>query len=140
VNTRKRRLFCAVALIAVGCGKSHEDPSAFDTGAKEAVRVFYSAIVNRDWPVAYAVVHPDGRRGWSQGQFAGRADTYRKQLGFEPITVRVPTCEEHGQEATAHLEISGKGGGRTIYKDAITLRNFDGRWLIVLPANFGQVR
>lgn len=127
-----------VVLLAAGCGKAPDEPAAPDTGAKDAVRSFYSAIVGKDWAAAFAAVHPDGRRGWSQEQFARRAEAYRRHLGFEPAAVRVPICEERGEEATAHVELNGQGSGRHSFKDAVTLRRREGRWFVVLPANFGQ--
>jgi hypothetical protein len=123
----------------VGCGKAPETTASPDTGAKEAVRNFYGAIIGKDWATAYATVHPEGRRGWSREQFTQRAEAYRRYLGFEPKSVRVPILEERGTEATAHLELTGTttGKGRHDFKDAITLRAVDGRWLVMLPSNFG---
>lgn len=127
-------------LLLLGCGKTPETTASPDTGAKDAVREFYSAIIGKDWATAYARVHPDSRRSWPHDQFTRRAEAYRRHLGFEPKSVRVPILEERGTEATAHLELSGTGAanGRHDFKDAMTLRSADGRWFLVLPANFGQ--
>jgi hypothetical protein len=64
-------------------------------------------------------------------------EAYRKRLGFEPTAVRVPACEEHGDEATAHVVLAGRGSGRHEYKDAVVRRR-DGRWLVAFPAEFGR--
>ena len=71
-------------------------------------------------------------------EFGRQAGAYRRQLGFEPTAVRVPACEERGDEATAHVVLTGRGKDRHEYKDAVMLRRRDGRWLVVLPAEFGR--
>ena len=58
-------------------------------------RGFFGAIIDRDWPGAYAILDPDSRRNLTpQEQFAARAEAYRKYLKFEPTAVRIPICEE----------------------------------------------
>ncbi len=128
-----------IVLVAVGCGKAPEVPTSPDTGAKDAVRGFYTAIIGKDWSGAYAFVHPEARRSLSQEQFARKAEAYRRYLAFEPKTVRIPIIEERGEEATAHIELAGTGKARHDFKDAITLRSVDGRWVVILPVNFGNV-
>ncbi len=127
-----------MVLFAFGCGKTPDTQASADTGAKDAARAFYAAIIGKDWAGAYAAVHPEGCRGWSLKQFASRAEAYRRHLGFEPKAVRVPVIEERGSEATAHVELTGQGSARHGFRDAIMLRSTDGRWFVVLPANFGQ--
>ena len=63
---------------------------------------------------------------------------YLKQVGFEPSGVKVAVCEERGDEATAHVVLTGRGHGRHEFKDAATLRRRDGRWGVVLPSGFGR--
>jgi hypothetical protein len=134
----RRAIVSWAALVAIaGCGGA-ERPSAVDTGAKEAARGFYKAIIDRDWPAAYQALHPNSLRTTSPEQFARRAEAYRRYLKFEPTTVRVPTCEEHGAEATARVELGGSGAARHSFKDAITLRKQGDQWFVVLPASFGQ--
>ena len=105
---------------------------------RKPARGFFGAIIDRDWPAAYAILDPDSRRNLTQEQFVRRAEAYRKYLKFEPTAVRIPICEERGAEATAHIELTGSGAGRHSFKDALVLRKSGGSWLVVLPVSFGQ--
>jgi hypothetical protein len=132
------RLGPVLLILAVaGCGRSSE-PSTPDTGSREAVRGFYDALIRRDWPGAYALLHPDAAKGLSAQEFSRRAEAYRGKLGFDPTRVAVRTCEEHGDEATARISLSGPGGSRHAYGDNLFLRRHDGQWRVILPARFGQ--
>lgn len=122
----------------VGCGRGPEGPTAPDTGAREAARGFYRAIIAKDWARAYAALDPDSRRNLSPEQFTRRADAYRKYLTFDPTTIRIPICEERGTGATARIELTGSGAGKRTFKDAVMLRKRDDRWFIDLPVGFGQ--
>lgn len=124
-------------LAVAGCGPA-ADPGPPDTGAREAARGFYRAVVQRDWARAYAALDPGSRKGCSEGEFVRRGEAYRRHLGFDPTEVRVPTCAERGDEATARVELTGPGAGRHHFKDAVTLRRHDGRWRVVLPPRFGK--
>lgn len=126
-------LFVAVA----GCGRSSE-PATQDTGSRESVRGFYDAIIRRDWQGAYTLLHPDAAKGVSAQEFSRRAEAYRGKLGFDPTRVAVRTCEEHGDDATARVALSGPGGSRHTYEDNLFLRRQDGQWRVVLPSRFGQ--
>ena len=125
---------CWLALALAGCRGA---PAAARTGAEQAVREFYEALVRRDWNAAHAVLHADSRAKPSAAQFARRAESYRRQLSFEPEQVVVRSCEEHGSEATAHVVL--RGGTRS-YRDAIVLRKDGTIWGIVLPPRFGEKR
>lgn len=124
-----------LALLLAGCGKPAEPVT--DTGAKAAARGFFDAVARQDWPAGYAALHPDARRGLTEAEFARRAAAYRRRLGFEPAAVRVPVCEEHGDAATARVELVGRGHGRHQYRDAVTLRRDAGGWRVLPPAKFG---
>jgi hypothetical protein len=134
--SRPVRLAAALLLGAVGCGRPAE-PAPPDTGAKDAARGYFDAVIRRDWPAAYAGLHPDTTKSLPAADFARRAEAYRRQLGFEPTAVHLRTCEENGDRATARVELTGSGSGRHRYKDAVTLRNEGGKWLLVLPPRFG---
>jgi hypothetical protein len=96
-------------------------------------------MLRQDWTSAYAALHRDSRKGCSAEQFARRATAYRQNLRLEPDAVRVRSCEEHGDEAVAHVVVTGRSGPEArSYKDAITLRRDDTGWAIVLPPNFGR--
>ena len=117
---------------AGGCRKK-ADPGPPDTGAKSAARAFYDALLRRDDAAARAVVDPEP----TADAFGPLAEGYRAKLGFGPTAVHVLACEEHGDDATAHVELTGPAAGRHRYKDAITHRSVAGGWRVVLPPTFG---
>ncbi len=125
---------CWLTLTLAGCRGS---PVPAGTGAEQSVRAYYEALVRRDWNTAHGALHPDSRAKQTAAQFARCAESYRRQLGFEPEQVVVRSCEEHGSEATAHVVL--KGGTRT-YRDAIVLRKDDAGWGVILPPRFGEKR
>src|SRR5262245_7167342 len=84
-----------------GCSRTPEPPTG--TGAKEAVRSYFEALMRRDWQQAYAALHPDSRKRYTPEQFALLAQAYRQNLGFEPQELHVRSCEEQGARAIAHI-------------------------------------
>lgn len=130
-----RAISFGVLLLTVGC-RTDEPPQPLDTGSRLAVRAFYTGIIQRDWANAYDTSHADSRKACAIEAFTKSAQTYRQKLGFEPNAVHVRSCDEHGDEATAHVVLTGPGNKRHQYKDAIVLRRLDGKWWIVLPAAF----
>jgi hypothetical protein len=120
-----------------GCGRPTESTTP-DTGSRESVRGFYNAIILRDWPGAFTLVHPEESKRMSAAEFGRRAESYRDKLGFDPARVAVRTCEEHGDEATARIVLSGPGKTRHQYEDNLFLRRHDGQWRVMLPVRFGQ--
>ena len=130
------RVVCLLLLAVVGCAPS---PPVADTGSRATVQTYFEALVRRDWPNAYAALHPESRKGWTLDQFTRAAQTHRKALGFEPEEIHVSSCEEHGTEATAHVLLSGHTSKKLLnYKDAVTLKRADTGWGIVVPASFGK--
>jgi hypothetical protein len=123
-------------LALAGCGRPADGPPA-DTGSRAAVRAFFEAVGRRDWSVAYDALDPDSRARCSGEEFARRAEAYRQGLGLDPTGVRIPACEERGDDATAHVVLTGRGHGRREYRDAVTLRRRDGRWGVLPPAGIG---
>ena len=134
-----RRWGVAWMLLLAGCGSTPTSPAP---GAAEAVaQDFYEALLRQDWPRAYACLAPESRARCSAEQFTRLARGHRRGLGFEPESVRVRFCEEHGSEATAHVVYTGHSeSGHRSYKDGITLRQVESGWGVVLPARFGQTR
>jgi hypothetical protein len=124
------------ALLAAGCAKK-DRPAAADTGARAAVRVFYEALIARDWPRAYAALHPDERARSSEEQFAARAQAHSRRFGFAPTRLTVRSCEEAGDTAKAHVIIAGAGPGKHEFRDALTLHKGPPGWGVVLPSTFG---
>lgn len=123
-----------LAILVVGCGA----PPPAGTGAKESAQGFYEALVAKDWPRAYSAVAAESKAGLSVEQFAKLGEAYRRGVGFDPQTVRLTACDENGAGAVAHVTLTGPGAGRHRYKDAITLRRDDDRWVVVLPSGFGK--
>jgi hypothetical protein len=124
---------CCLAFWLAGC---RESPPA-GTGAEATVRGYYEALLRSDWRGAHAALHPDSRAKLSATQFARQAESYRRQLGFEPEQVVVRSCEEHGAEALAHVVLKG---GTHSYKDAVAMRKDGDGWGVMLPARFGEKR
>jgi hypothetical protein len=126
----------AAAALAGCCGSS-AGPAG--TGAEAVVRGYYEAILRKDWEQAYGLLHAQSKAKSSAAQFARQAETYRRRLGFEPQQIAVRSCEEHGDEALAHVVLKGvAGAGPQSYKDAIVVRQGASGWGIVLPPRFGQ--
>jgi hypothetical protein len=134
-----RDLWPRLLLLAglAGCHGAPAPPSG--TGAKEAAQAYYEALVRREWPQAYAALHPDSRRRCPQDLFTSQAQAYRRNLGFEPTGVRVRACEERGTEAIAHVLLTGHASSQARrYKDGITLRRTGEGWQVLLPQHFGR--
>lgn len=126
-------------LAAVGC---HTQPTApATTGADEAAKNYFEAVLRQDWAAAYALLHPDTVKRFSPEQFAQQAANVRQSMGFEPTALHVRFCEEHGEEAIAHVVFTGQSASHSrSYKDAATLRRSEVGWRVMLPPNFGRVR
>jgi hypothetical protein len=132
-------VFVSILIIAlVGCGEK-PPPTPPDTGARAAAETFYSALIAHDPERAYEVLDPESKRRVSAEQFATLARAYARNVGFPVEKVHVRASEEQGDAATVHVTLTGHGAGHSRrYSDGITLHRKDGRWGIVLPANFGQ--
>jgi hypothetical protein len=127
----------AAALLA-GCNEKSVSPA--DSGARETVQSYFEALIQRDWQRAYSILDSKSRERVTRDQFVQLAKNYR-DLGFEPEAVKLRSCEEHGNEAIAHVFLTGKmqkKDGR--YKDAVVLRRTEKGWGIVLSADFGRTR
>jgi hypothetical protein len=128
-----------VAAAVAGCGHSPAPPAG--TGAREAAASFYEALLRQEWERAYAVLHPDSRAQCNAERFTGLARNYRRDLGFEPVSLRVRSCEEQGGQAIAHVVFMGPAGHRQrYYRDALVLRHSGENWGVVLPPRFGKRR
>ena len=125
--------------LLVGCSRAPEQLPG--SGAKECVQVYYEAILQEDWPKAYAALDPQSRGRCSQQQFSQLARNYRASLGFEPEEIHVRACEERGKEATAHVVLTGRTATQDRrYKDSVTLHRGDDAWRVILPPNFGGAK
>lgn len=127
--------FVVLQCAMTGCGREPLQPA--DTGSREAARAFYEAIIKKDWKTAHDELL-QGRQV-SLEEFTSLAKAYRGQLGFQPAEVHVRACEERGDEAIAHVNLTGRNEKQTQrYRDGITLRREGGRWRVILPATFGK--
>jgi hypothetical protein len=129
----------AVPLLLAALAGCHRSPATGGTGAREAARVWFEALLRQDWEKAYNSLHADSRAELSVEQFTHLARHQRSALGFEPEAVRLRFCDEKGAEATAHAVWTGRVGGRErSYRDAVALRRGPQGWVVVLPPSFGM--
>src|SRR5437870_964929 len=108
---RAVRGWVALLLLAAlaGCSRA---PATAGTGAREAARAWFEALLRKDWEKAYGLLSADSRAELSLEQFTHLAQHQRSALGFEPEAVRLRICDERGAEATAHVVWTGRAGGR----------------------------
>jgi hypothetical protein len=137
----RRRTSQIVLLILVvgigGCSSAEAVPEG--TGASEAVRGYCDALAQQDWNRAYGTLHPDCKSVLTAEDFARLAGQYRRNLGFAPEEAHLRSCQEHADEAIAHIVWNGHSGNqRRSYKDGLVLRRTIEGWKIVLPRSFGQ--
>ena len=122
---------------AQGCGPGGP-PAPAGTGAREAAQRYFEGVAREDWAAAYDTLTPDSRARVGADRFARLGQEYRKGLGFVPSAVRVNASDEHGDDAVAHVTLSGRGGHRHQFKDAVTLKRVGEGWRVVLSPTFGK--
>jgi hypothetical protein len=125
-------------LTLAGCTRG---PATTDgTGAKGAAQEFFAAVLKEDsGHTAYTLLAADSQARCPETQFLDLARAYRRDLGFVPEETHVRSCEEHDDEAIAHVVAIGSNAtGQKFYRDTITLRKEDSAWRVVLSANFGH--
>jgi hypothetical protein len=128
-----------LAIPLLGCGDSGSVEKSVDTGSRNAVNNFFNGLIEKKWSQSYDQLSPEGKKKNSLEQFTRKATSWRKNLGFEPQSVFIQSCEERPNEAIAHVSIiAASGSQRTRFKEAISLTRQDQNWYIVLPNNFGQ--
>ena len=124
--------FACVVLMMSGCGRAVEGRP--DTGARQRVQSFCQALVERDWPKAYACLTPRSQRLCSQQEFGELAQNYLRGVGFNPEAVGIRLCEERGARATGHVVLTGRANAQNRrHRDAFLLDRTDDAWGIVLP-------
>jgi hypothetical protein len=127
----------ALAVLSAGCGQPRTVKVRGD--AETVLVTFYEALIREDWPAAHALLHAESRELCPPDQFTHLARAYRRRLGFEPHKLRVPSCEEQGDSALAHVVLVGSREGRErLHRDTIGLRRSGESWGVVLPARFGR--
>lgn len=127
----------AVLASAAGCGPT-VPPAPAGTGAREAAQRYFECVAKEDWAAAYDTLAPESRARVGADRFARLGQEYRRGLGFVPSGVRVNASDEHGDEAVAHVTLSGRGGHRHQFKDAVTLKRVGEGWRVVLSPTFGK--
>ncbi len=128
-----------LVLLLVATSGCQSKPQPVDTGARSVAQGYFEALIRQDWSEAHQALHPSSRARYSLAEFTRLARTYRQSLGFEPQSVRVRFWEEHGEEATVYVVLSGSAAGQERrYKDALVLRLGNSTWGVSLPPRFGQ--
>ena len=131
-----RRLPALGLLLLVGCGGP---PAPAGTGAREAAADYFEALARRDWPAAHDKLAPESRQRFGREVFAGKAQAYRKALGFDLAKVHLRSCEEQGDRAVAHLTLADAADTRkNSYRESVVLRRGPEGSGVVLPKNFGK--
>jgi hypothetical protein len=129
----------ALGLATLTAGCRHAPSRRAGTGAEEVARAYYEAVLHRDWVEAYGRLDRGSRARHGREAFAQLAARYVGRLGFAPQKVQVGSCEEHGDEAIAHVVLAGTSGGkRRSFKDAIVLKKEGEGWGVALPPRFGN--
>lgn len=115
-------------------------PAALEnTGSHEAVTEFFEAIIRQDWPRGLKVLAAEKNNRMTSELFGRLGQAYRKRLGFDPEEVHLRSCEEHGAQAIAHVVLVGHvNGQRKQFRESVTLRQSDGKWVVLLPNHFGN--
>jgi hypothetical protein len=143
----KRLLIClatgfGLPGLLAGChGSAPAPPKRVNTGAEDAALAFFTALVNKDWPGAYARLDGKSKSGCSASQFEKQGKFYHENLGFEASNAYVMACSEKADSAIAHISIKGiQGSSVRYYKDAVALQRGAEGWGVTLPAHFGKKR
>lgn len=123
------------AACVTGCASAPEMPAG--TGAAETAASFFAGLQTSDWNLAYSLVSPGKQKPVSLEQFTRQARAYRSHIGFDIEEVRMRSCEEHAEEALAHILLVGHAhGNRKQYREGLILRRVDGKWAVMLPSHF----
>jgi hypothetical protein len=132
-----RRTFVLALLAAAGgCRRAPTRPAG--TSALDAARAYHDALLHRDWPKAYGLLHPDSRGSLAESDYSRLAEGYRAAFGFEPSEVHVGPCQEQVDTAVAHVTFGGWSASKhKRFKDAVQLRRSGAAWGVVLRPNFG---
>src|SRR5262249_17002382 len=84
---------CVVLLPGLSaCERTPRPPSG--TGAQETVRSYFEGIIQQNWQQAYSALDPASKKRTTLQAFTGLAQTYRRNLGFNPEELRVQSCDE----------------------------------------------
>lgn len=126
----------------LGCGRETGTPEL--VSPKKVIEAYYSALLRRDWPSAFALLHPADQAGRDPREFSRLAQDYWRGLGFEPATVRVPFCHARGVTATAQVTLLGRppacvpsvraASPTWVRRETLALRRSEDGWRVLLPA------
>jgi hypothetical protein len=141
MTKRGRGSAIAVLLLALAAGGCGGEAAPTVSEARATARTFYTAIVREDWPTAYALLAPEVQARLDADAFAALGKQYRTGFGFEPANVEVRSCDEQGDQATAHVVVTGNSASKkNHYRETATLRKGPTGWKVVPPEAFGRVR
>ncbi len=127
-----------VLFASCGCGVEKPTP-VHDTSAKDAVAEFFGGLTKGDAQKAYDTLDAESKQRVSTTQFNTLVQGYSRKVGYKVARVHISSCEQGEETATAHVVLIGHSAGHSRrFEDAITLRRREGRWGVVLPANFGR--
>jgi hypothetical protein len=85
------------------------------------------------------LLDPQVQQQYSAQRFSELARRHVQRMGFEPTMAMVWACEEHNEEATAHVVLTGRAANKEMrYRDAVVLRRRGDDWRVLLPPNFEQ--
>jgi hypothetical protein len=131
------RLLAAVIILSLGGCGGKSTPASATSVAGEVALAFFESVISDHPEVGYELLDAESRHRISLERFGELARVYSRNIGFHAEKVHVRSCDEQGETAIAHVALNGRGG-HARYNDAVVLRCLDGRWFIVLAANFGQ--
>jgi hypothetical protein len=102
------------------------------------VQGYFEALLQHNWDRAYDVLDPDSQSRYSRAQFVDLAKKYGN-VGFEPQSVKIRSCDEQQDKAIAHVFLIGASAGKERrYRDGISLRKTANGWRVVLPQDFSR--
>jgi hypothetical protein len=128
---------CLSLALVIGCSRAPPPPTG--TGAAETAKEYYHAVIHRDWQRAYELLHPETRARLSFENYYRWADAYRQRLKFDPETIHVQACEEHGDEAIVYLVLTAGPVQRQFrHKDAAALRRAEGSWRVIATSLYAH--
>jgi hypothetical protein len=133
------RLFLAISLCSLSSACRNDAPAPQGTGAREVVVKYFEPLAQQDWDTAYSQLHADTQKRMNRAAFERGARVYCKRLGFAIGKVAIRSCDEQGEKAIAHVNLSDANGSpKHRYHEGTLLQQSDKGWRIVLPSNFGQ--
>ena len=125
----------AIGTAPTGCGSK---AAPVDTGAREVVQGYFEAVLKQDCDLAHGLLDADSQRRFPRPNFAALVKKYG-ELGFEPQSIKIRSCDEQGDRAIAHVSLIGKSAGKERrYRDAVSMQKTESGWRVILPKNLDR--